>query len=98
MKRAKNDKLPQTVLILVISQHIKHADTSGIKLNPGKCINDRMVYPRCVKGKFKYYPVNDDVVDHVIHLYKNQFITISFSNFPTEPEYDVPICKILGLD
>jgi hypothetical protein len=43
-------------LKLRISRYIEHAYTSSIKLEPGKKVNDKMVYPRRVKRKFKYYP------------------------------------------
>jgi hypothetical protein len=62
--------------LLRISQYIEHADTSSIKLEPGKKVNDKMVYPRRVTGKFKYYPENNDVIEHVTHTFKNQLLEL----------------------
>jgi hypothetical protein len=56
------DEVSEIMLKLRISRYIAHADTSNIKLVLGKKVNDTMVYPRHVKGKFKYYSENDDVI------------------------------------
>jgi hypothetical protein len=89
--------LSEMIIKLITSEHVEHADTSSMKVEPGKKVNDNMVYPRLVKGKFKYYPENDDVIEHATHTFKNQFIRIRFSSFSFDPKYSEPVRKLLRL-
>jgi hypothetical protein len=62
-----NNLALRMMLMSLVSQRFEHADTSDIKLLPGKNMNDKMVYPSCENGKFKYCPENEDVIDYVMH-------------------------------